>query len=143
MIELRRYGSTPQGTFGELSIDGRFFCYTVEKPWNDNIRSHSCFPNGVYELQPHDSPKYGKCFCVVGEHLKHTLSECIADTDRWGCLIHTANKAEEVKGCIGLGETLGALGHKWAVMNSRETVDRFHERVNLDIPHVLYVTEQP
>ena len=47
---LKRYGSTPYGTFGELNIRGKVF-YTVERQWLDNVRSISCVPLGRYELK--------------------------------------------------------------------------------------------
>ena len=54
---LKRYGSTPYGTFGELNIRGKVF-YTVERQWLDNVRSISCVPilpeqimrHGIYNL---------------------------------------------------------------------------------------------
>jgi hypothetical protein len=123
MITLERFAYTPQGTFGRLSLDG-FSCYTVEKPWNNNIAGLSCIPEGNYTLQKYNSPKFGEVFAVIGgtvslfsdnEHARSTI------------LIHPANVASDVEGCIGLGDSLGYAKGQWAVLNSSVTIKEFYE----------------
>lgn len=129
MIELIRYGSTPQGTFGELYVDDEFFAYTVEQPWNNNEPFASCIPAGMYELVPHNSSKYGHTLVFVNHSLGVYHWEG-PGVKRFACLIHTANYATDVQGCVGLGESLSGHGGKWMVTNSAVTVDQFFEQVS-------------
>ena len=54
---------TPLGTFGVVteklnSID-TFVCYMLERLWQNNERSKSCIPEGVYLLKKRFTPKRG------------------------------------------------------------------------------------
>ena len=102
------------GTFGRLYMPG-FFCYTVEKPWKNNERWLSCIPEGVYKLIP-------------SRYYKHDYDsyELAAVPLRDRILIHKANLAGQVLGCIGLGTKLGALHGDWAVQNSRDAFEEWY-----------------
>ena len=118
-----------QGTFGELHIDGEFFCYTVEKPWKDNERFISCVPDGKYILTRYDSDRYGDTFCLVNPDNDVYMHD--TGRGRYACLVHTANFASDVMGCIGLGESLASSynndisDNSWMVTRSKDTVNKF------------------
>jgi hypothetical protein len=84
---LREY--FPEGTNGELFMQGAQICYTIELPWLNNEFQISCIPEGKYPLVR----RYNKEF---GWHL------LVKDVpNRKGILLHAANKALlELKGCI-------------------------------------------
>ena len=54
---------------------------------------------------------------------------------RFACLIHTANYAKDVIGCIGLGEKY--LGHM--VTNSRKSIRQFYNLVDPTETHTLTI----
>ena len=68
---------------------------TIELPWRDNKRRESCIPEGIYIIVPRTSTKYGNHFEI--KNVK----------DRDAILIHIANFARELLGCIAPG-----LSHK-------------------------------
>lgn len=80
-----------------LVLDGNgqklFACFTIELPWRDNQRRISCIPAGRYPVVHRRSQKYGL-------HL-HILNVPNRDL----ILIHQANFARQLQGCIGVGET--------------------------------------
>ena len=100
LLELKRV-YLKGGTNGELSVDGRKVCSTIELPWKDNAKSISCIPEGRYKVVKHTSPKFGLVAALTGV------------TGRDAILIHTANNAQrELQGCIApvsylTGEGLG------------------------------------
>lgn len=51
--------SYPQGTNGQLFINGKHACFTIERPWLNNRRRESCIPIGTYEIKKRWSPKHG------------------------------------------------------------------------------------
>ena len=68
MVEIKR-------SYGEYQTRGRLYSYndnngvdyscdTLELKWLDNERRVSCIPEGDYDVIPHVSPKFGKCFWV-------------------------------------------------------------------------------
>jgi hypothetical protein len=97
---IRSYHSL--GTNGELYLDGKLLCYTIELPWIDNIKEVSCIPEGRYQLVKMYTKKFG---------LHYMVSNVPGRDD---IFIHPANYAlRELEGCIapvskilahGLGE---------------------------------------
>ena len=113
MIELLRFldhsresdTTKPLGCLGEWYIDGEFQCYTIEPPWLDNKPFVSCIPVGEYQLEPYYSQKYGDVVAMVGEGVvanKHDAKE----GDRYGCLVHSANWASQLQGCVAPGKNI-------------------------------------
>lgn len=79
----------PQGTNGELLLNGKRVCFTIELPWKQNRSRISCIPEGRYELRKRYTPRFGM----------HLLLLDVPGRD-W-ILIHAANDAlKEIKGCI-------------------------------------------
>lgn len=113
---LTRQPSTPEGTFGELEdADGNHLCYTVELPWDDNIPQNSCIPIGTYIFIPHNSSA-------------HPLTWEITNVpNRSEILIHSANWAYQLLGCIGVGEAIELIEGVMGVTNSVNTLQRLRE----------------
>lgn len=79
----------PDGTNGELFINGAHKCYTIELPWHNNDHGISCIPEGRYHLGKRANEKFGN----------HLLVENVPN--RSYILIHPANDAlKELLGCI-------------------------------------------
>lgn len=136
-IEMLRYGNTPQGVFGEITIKGEKF-KTVERPYLDNKPYISSVPSGEYNLVPHMSRQHGETWALVNHdlgvyHWPHDKAE------RFAILIHVANKPSELAGCIGVGERLGALKQDWAVLNSRLSIQRVMALLSRDIAHTITI----
>lgn len=85
--------------------------HTVEKPWRQNLPNVSCIPNGVYEAE--------RSFFNRGGY---KAVEILGVPDRTDILIHVANRAEDVSGCIGIGmeDALDRVGHSRAAVSSLE-----------------------
>jgi hypothetical protein len=92
----------------------------MEKKWDDNKPNVSCIPAGHYQLNPTLSPKFGSTYCLESESLGVSLS---GDTRRTHILIHKANKASELQGCIAPASGFGVLGGEWAGVNSAKAYD--------------------
>lgn len=87
------------GTNGVLFHRHLFICFTIELPWLANRRGESCIPDGVYEIEPFYSVRFGN-------HIR--LKEV---ADRTGILIHPANDAsKELRGCIAPVTQLTGIG---------------------------------
>lgn len=120
-IVLERFAYTPFGTFGRL-IYNDFRAFSVERPWADNKPRESCIPEGKYQVQWYDSPKFGKTLAVVGE----TVSLFPDNTHaRSAILFHKANTMDDLLGCIGLGKSLGYMNAKWAITSSTLAMQEF------------------
>jgi hypothetical protein len=105
-----------QGCNGELYINGRFICYTIELPWRDNQRQISCIPAGRYTLRSHRSPTFGRVAYVIGTQPQRDF-----------VYFHAANNAlTELKGCIA---PVTAITGEGRGTSSRAALDRFQREV--------------
>ncbi|MBD8084555.1 DUF5675 family protein [Chryseobacterium caseinilyticum] len=87
LILFRKYH--PEGTNGQLFVDGDHLCFTIELPWRNNRRRVSCIPEGTYRLVKRFSKRFSW----------HLMLENVRG--RSLILIHPANNAvEELSGCI-------------------------------------------
>ena len=113
-ITLTRTRSTPTEMLGFLLVDGVTF-KTIERPWLFNQAGISCIPTGEYLLKWYSSPSKGMCYKVCDVPNREYI------------LIHAANYASELQGCIALGLAQGILGGKEAVLHSISAMKEFHE----------------
>ena len=141
-IIINRYESTGKGTLSKVSVIdsdnptpnaqvARFF--GIECPWRDNKVSVSCIPGGEYDLVPHSSDKYGEVWAFVGGTVSHYYEK--NKSERYACLIHVANYASQLQGCLALGVDAGSNDGVPAVWNSRKAIEslrrHFGDRTNL------------
>ena len=135
------------GTFSDVFYNGVFICVTVEQPNRNNKRFVSCIPAGVYQLLPYSSDKYPETFALHNPMLnvfdtldsgEKAFEQNIArENFRYSCVLHTANWADDIEGCIGAGEKLGNGKKKnagwsdsrWMVTNSSKTTKQLKELI--------------
>lgn len=88
-IVVERKWETATSICGEMSIDGQWECYTLERP---RAGPHPCIPAGTYDVILSFSP-----------HLLYVTPEILNVTDRTHIRIHIANQASELEGCTAVG----------------------------------------
>jgi hypothetical protein len=104
-VRLQRtvLGTSGKPTFGKLtSNDGKFFCYTLERPVDGD---HPCIPAGL--VQGHDR----RCI-IPGTPGAYRCPELMNVPGRSQIQIHIANRVVELLGCIAPGERIGAIASK-------------------------------
>ena len=74
-----------------------------------------------------DSPKFGP-----------NQWEIAAVPDRSHILIHVANTASDILGCVGLG--VGLYGDLAGVANSRKAIDAFYTLTQADVFHTIEIS---
>ena len=86
-LELRRQAPAHGGILGELYLNGKFFCYTLE-------REGVAIPLGVYQVLLNQSPKFRKLMpLLVGAHV----------LARWGVRMHCGTKPADSDACVLVG----------------------------------------
>lgn len=94
-LKVQRKHSTPQSTTGELSIDGVFFCYTLEPRQDQSKGKPYAIPTGKYEVKLLPSHRFNM---VTPHVLKVPGFEAIE--------IHPGNYPKDTEGCTLVGSTL-------------------------------------
>lgn len=111
---LTRKPSTPQGTLGFLHDEARL-CFTIELPWLDNHPQTSCIPVGAYSVDKYISPRHGHVWLINNVPNRSMIE------------LHAANTIKDLKGCIGLGESIGVIDGLPAVTHSQVTLALLRE----------------
>ena len=94
-LTLNRKWFTDKSTVGELSIDGKFECYTLEDcVRNEKIQNITAIPYGMYEVAVTFSNRFQK-----------PMPQLLNVPGFQGIRIHSGNKAEDTEGCILVGQS--------------------------------------
>jgi len=115
MLSVSRKEKTNRSTIGELSIDGEFFCYTLEDVVRDvKVFGETAIPVGTYKLIISYSP-----------HFKRDLPLLVDVPNYTGVRIHPGNVAADTYGCLLVGSTKS----KDFVGNSRTTFEQLFAKL--------------
>jgi hypothetical protein len=117
VIRLERHEQSAQGTFGRLVLPA-WSCFTVEREWRENLAGNSCIPPGAYTARWVFSPRF-----------KRPTYRLVGTEPRVGILVHAANLARQLNGCIALGLSLGWMDGVKAVLLSAPAVREFEMRM--------------
>jgi hypothetical protein len=92
-IEVKRLHRTENSTIGELTIDGKFECYTLEDKERDvKIKSETAIAKGTYKVIINQSNRF-----------KRLLPLLINVPNFEGVRIHPGNSNHDTEGCILVG----------------------------------------
>jgi hypothetical protein len=95
VIKIKRLHKTDNSTIGELTIDGKFECYTLEDKERDvKIKCETAIPKGTYKVIINQSNRFKK------------LLPLLLDVPNFeGVRIHPGNTNHDTEGCILVGRT--------------------------------------
>lgn len=143
-LTLTRDTYTANETLGTLIV-AMVVYQTIERPWvagdspseTAGEPGKSCVPEGLYELVPHNSVKHPHVFALVN----HELGVAHEPTPgmRSEVLIHPANWARELEGCIAPGRERVQDGDVWMVTKSREALRVIMANLPWRIGHTLEI----
>lgn len=96
-IRIKRLHRTANSTISELSIDGKFQCYTLEDVEREKkIKSETAIPKGSYKVIINYSNRF-----------KQNLPLILNVPNFEGVRIHTGNSNHDTEGCILVGKVRG------------------------------------
>lgn len=129
---LVRDDPAEDGTPGELT--GLDFDFpSLEKNWINNEPNLSCVPAGKYKLEWDFSQKFYDIFPDIEP--RGMCYHIMEVPNRTGILLHNANRAEQLEGCIALGLNSGVMPDSHgkpvkAVLRSKNAIRAFHKSMH-------------
>ena len=105
LLELIRKKNNSDATLGELSIDGKFECYTLEdEPREVKVYAETRIPAGEYKIKFQTSGEMTKKYFVKFPDI-HKGMLWLQDVPNFtGVYIHIGNTDDDSKGCILVGK---------------------------------------
>ena len=95
IIAIKRLYKSENSTIGEMTVDGKWECYTLEDKERDvKIKSETAIPKGTYKVIINQSNRFKKLLPLL---LKVPNFE--------GVRIHPGNTNHDTEGCILVGRT--------------------------------------
>jgi hypothetical protein len=115
-LRIVRVERSEQGIIGVLTIDGKAECYTIQPDEKDK---HFSIPVGNYLCRRFHGTRYKDTFEIVVKG--HSA-----------LLFHAGNTEEHSEGCILLGEEVGELDGRRAVLASGKAFAEFMKKMGND-----------
>lgn len=103
-MTLKRVSFLTRGTEGELYIDGKRECFTLEDRYREGIKVYgqTCIPNGRYQV-----------VITYSNRFRRPMPLLLKVPGFDGIRIHTGNKPEDTEGCILVGQDPSSLTDAW------------------------------
>ena len=115
-VRIVRVERSEDGLIGVLTIDGRADCWTLQPDERDQ---HFSIPVGSYLCKRFHGKRWQDTFEIIVPG--HTA-----------LLFHSGNRESDTEGCILLGEEVGELNGKRAVLASGKAYVEFMKKMGND-----------
>lgn len=123
LIKVERFLHHPDCEIGRVFINGEYFCFSIEDASRTTkIKGETCIPLGIYPLAARFSPRFSKAY-------NHDMIWVQNVPGFELILIHWGNTISDTEGCLIIGDKIGVVNQKDAVLNSRATYLKFYAKV--------------
>lgn len=141
-LEVKRIISTPNDTIGELYIDGKFECFTLEdenrdlnhdgkfQPNEPKVYGDTRIPQGTYKITKREVGRIANWLSKLWPGIvKYSLwIRNIPDFEY--VLIHPGTTDKDTLGCILVGLSYSKPSSKYALQSSRVAYLALHKKVS-------------
>ena len=112
--------------------------YTIEREWNNNQIGASCVPTGSYLVESYIAPRFGPGW-ILSNHALQVSKFPTANVRRSGILIHAANFAFQLQGCIAPGFSYSPMVYQGTVPQHQQFRNRAWPAVLNSVPAMEYL----
>lgn len=127
---------------------------SIERPWvamegtPAGKKGFSCVPAGNYRLLPHTSEAHPNVWALVNPqldvyHYDEDVPQAKRGLARTVVLIHPANFASELEGCIAPGKSRAKSSGVWGVFQSRDAINEIRNVLGAYVDNSINIVEAP
>lgn len=128
-LTLKRKTEIKDTVLGELYIDDKFFCYTLEDKIRDvKIKHHTCISPGEYKIA-----------LTMSQRFKTILPLLLNVPNFEGIRIHAGNTIEDTSGCILVGTAIKGNTLLHSKVALQELINKFKMAVKNKKPLLIKV----
>jgi hypothetical protein len=115
ILTLIRTIENEEETIGEMYVDGKFECFTLEDTVRDSkIAGRTAIPYGTYNVTITYSPRFGRYLPLLHDVPNFT-----------GIRIHAGNTHKDTEGCI----LVGTKKTKNSILESRKAFSKLYNQM--------------
>lgn len=123
ILALDRFQCGQNGTLGKLSINGEFFCYTLEdidrqmEDGGEKVPGDTCIPRGMYEIIVNYSQRF-----------RRDMPLLLNVPDFSGIRIHNGSFVADTEGCLLVGSKYATQADgSLILLNSKATFAKLYD----------------
>ncbi len=124
-ITVNRFLTTSKATLGEVRVDGKYICYSLEDTARDTkVAGETRIKQGLYKITVR---KYGKFYSALKKYTwaKGVLE--LKDVPNFSdILIHSGNTIEDTRGCLLVGLKYKVTGEDIVVLDSLKALEKLY-----------------
>ena len=147
-LRLLRYSDDGETTIGMLTINNKFYCYTLEDTFHEEkIPKETRIPAGTYIIDylREETPSTKKMRELYNEWFMYHLE--LKNVPNFNYVyIHNGGTHNDTEGCILVSDSLNVSSDKTFLSNSRETFRRLYiylsEQLNNSIPVRIIIHDE-
>ena len=147
-LHLLRYSDNGDTTIGMLTINNKFYCYTLEDTFHEEkIPKETRIPAGTYNInyRREETPSTMKMRKLYNEWFKYHIELKKVPGFKY-VYIHNGGTHNDTEGCILVSDSLSVSSDNTFLSNSRETFRRLYiylsELLNNDIPIRIIIQDE-
>ncbi len=119
-INLIRTNNVGDSTLGQIFVDNKFLCYTLEdKVRDEKVKHHTAIKAGTYELVINKSNRF-----------KSLMPLLLNVPDFEGVRIHKGNTIEDTSGCILVGDHVSGNTLSYSATAYQKLFDLLNKNLN-------------
>lgn len=130
-ILVERFESEVNHTLSRVYVNGVFECFAIEDEYRAiKIKGETRIPEGEYKLGCRQSPSHANAWMLW-----------VKDVPGFQfILIHAGNTEKDTEGCLVIGKRVGSISGARAVLDSKQAVKEFYEKVMPEVEAKKEVT---
>ena len=135
LIRVKRVLTTSESTLGQLLINGKEQCWTLEDEKRDiKVAGETRIPKGRYEINFRTVGGHHQRYLKkYGQHFHHGMLQIMDVPNFEYILIHIGNNEQHTAGCLLVGESYNVVNDEPVLLSSEKAYLKLYYKIAGDL----------